>query len=111
MEPTDCANERHDHAPPSSATSLHERLQIPIDVFLTTSQVVIFASDDPALLTRLVQSPVVALSYHLRAPKPYASNYDWIGLSVRPLDEQISIIANYETHGLDLVTGQPTEAS
>jgi hypothetical protein len=90
---------------------LHEALNVPLDVFLTTTQVDLFEAEQPALLQRLLTSPVVTLSYHVRAPKPYANNYDWRGVSDMSYDEQVALITDYETHGLDLTTGAPTTAS
>ncbi len=84
---------------------LHERLAVPLDVFLTTTQAELLPA---SLLERLRSSRLATVSYHFRAPKPYANNYDWAGLASRSLAEQVSIVTNYETHGLDLVTGQPT---
>jgi hypothetical protein len=90
---------------------LHEELNVPLDVFLTTTQVDVFETEQPALLQRLLTSPLVTLSYHVRAPKPYANNYDWRGVSDMTYDEQVALITDYETHGLNLTTGAPTTAS
>lgn len=90
------------------ALNLHEELKVPVDVFLTTTQLDLFESQYPQLLARLFQSSVVSMNYHVRAPKPYANNYDWFGLAQMTLDSQKSVVRNYETHGLDLSTGMPT---
>ncbi|MBC7984537.1 MAG: hypothetical protein H7Y02_11855 [Candidatus Obscuribacterales bacterium] len=90
---------------------LHEQFAVPLDVFLTTTQVDVFETSYPALLQRLFSSPVVKLSYHIRAPKPFANNYDWRGLGRMTYDQQVALVTDYETHGLDLVTGLPTTAS
>jgi hypothetical protein len=63
------------------------------------------------LLRRLFTSRVVCLGYHGRPPLPYHSDFDWLGMSQMASDQQRSTIYNYETHGLDLVTGQPTLAA
>jgi hypothetical protein len=89
---------------------LHERLQVPVDVFLTTWMVDLYERDFPQLLGRLTNSPVVALSYHTRPPLPYRTGFDWQSLSNRSTAEVIAVVQDYETHGLDLVTGQPTAA-
>jgi hypothetical protein len=90
---------------------LHEALNVPLDVFLTTTQVDEFETQQPALLQRLLTSSVVTLSYHVRAPKPYANNYDWRSVGDMTYEEQVALITDYETHGLNLTTGQPTAVS
>lgn len=91
----------------SRALDLHERLKVPVDVFLTSTQADLLPA---SLLERLKGSRLATVSYHFRPPAPYANNYDWAGLSRLSLDGQVAAITNYETHGLDLVTGQPTAA-
>ncbi len=63
------------------------------------------------LLRRLFTSHVVCLGYHGRPPLPYHSDFDWLGMSRMSSEQQRSTIYSYETHGLDLTTGQPTIAS
>lgn len=92
------------------ALDLHEGLGVPVDVYLTCTQADLFATSFPALFERLRVSPVAAVCYHVRPPKPYHSNYDWLGLSSWSAADQYDLIERYETHGLDLVTGQPTTA-
>ncbi|GIW40877.1 MAG: hypothetical protein KatS3mg076_1454 [Candidatus Binatia bacterium] len=87
---------------------LHEAHDVPVDVFLTATMADLFADRAPELLERLVSSPVVAVSYHVRPPKPYYPGYDWAGLGEMSPEDQYETIRNYETHGLDPVTGQPT---
>lgn len=90
---------------------LHESLNVPIDISLTTTQVDIFESQYKDLLRRLCTSHVVCLAYHGRPPLPYHTDYDWLDMSAMSSGQQRSTIYSYETHGLDLVTGQPTLAS
>ncbi|MSU59125.1 MAG: cadherin repeat domain-containing protein [Pedosphaera sp.] len=92
------------------AVTLHEAAGVPVDVFLTTTMVDLYQSNYPALLNRLFTSPVVALAYHTRAPVPYRVNYDWAGLQSMTSNQVYNVVTNYETHGLDLITGQPTPA-
>jgi hypothetical protein len=97
---------------------LHEAQRVPADVFLTGTMIDRYEQQAPALVARLRSSAVAALSYHVRAPKPYDTGYnlnDWSGLGAlsgntggQPLYEAIR---HYETHGLDLATGQPTTAA
>lgn len=89
----------------------HERYQIPVDVYLTTTMIDLYEQMAPDLLVRLATSPWVALTYHTRPPKPYHYGYDWLGIGPMSYAEQYSTIMNYETHGLDLVTGQATAAA
>lgn len=90
---------------------LHESLDVPIDISLTTTMVDLYEAQYMDLLRRLFTSHVVCLGYHGRPPLPYHSDFDWLGLAAMSSDQQRSTIYNYETHGLDLVTGQPTLAA
>lgn len=91
--------------------TLHEQYQIPVDIYLTTTMTDLYAAQAPDLIERLKTSPVVSVSYHVRPPKPYHTKYDWLGLAQMSPAQQYDTIMNYETHGLDLATGQPTAAS
>jgi len=90
---------------------LHESLDVPIDISLTTTMVDIFETQYRDLLRRLCTSHVVCLAYHGRPPLPYHSDYDWLGITSMSSAQQRSTIYAYETHGLDLVTGQTTLAA
>lgn len=90
---------------------IHERARIPVDFYLTTTMTDLFEQMDPALLQRLKSSAMASVSYHVRPPKPYYTNYDWAGLGAKTAAEQYAAIMNYETHGLDLTTGLPTAAN
>lgn len=91
--------------------TIHENCQVPVDVFLDTTMTDIYQTSYPALLNRLKTSTMCAVSYHLRPPKPYYTNYDWAGMSSMTGPQQQTLVMNYETHGLNLVTGQPTSVS
>jgi len=93
------------------ALELHESLGVPCDVYLTTTQADLFASQAPALLERLRVSPLATVCYHTRPPKPYHTDYDWLGLAGWSSADQYALIYGYETHGLDLVSGAPTAAA
>lgn len=86
--------------------TLHEQYQVPVDAFFTTWQTDVIAQF-PDLIGRLQSSALVAQNYHVRAPKPYANNFLW-GPITNPTNDKNATITNYETHGLNLVTGQPT---
>jgi len=90
---------------------LHESLDVPIDISLTTTMVDLYEAQYLDLLRRLFTSRVVCLGYHGRPPLPYHSDFDWLGVTQMSSDQQRSTIYNYETHGLNLVTGQPTLAA
>ena len=90
---------------------LHESLDVPIDISLTTTMVDIYESQYMDLLRRLFTSRVVCLGYHGRPPLPYHTDFDWLGMSSMSSAQQRTTIYSYETHGLDLVTGQPTTAA
>lgn len=87
--------------------TLHESYQVPVDIYLTDTMLARFESSYPALMTRLLASPYVALNYHIRPPKPHYAGYDWPGLSNLATSEQLSQIRNYESHLTDLATGLP----
>ena len=88
--------------------SLHERHRIPVDFFLTDTMAIIFADQFPALLSRMKTSPVVAISYQVRPPKPYYNRFDWLGLKKMSPATMYQTIWNYETHAIDLITGEYT---
>ena len=56
---------------------LHESLDVPIDISLTTTMVDLYESQYRELLRRLFTSHVVCLGYHGRPPLPYHSDFDW----------------------------------
>lgn len=86
--------------------TLHEEHQVPLDVFFTTWQTDIL-EQYPEVLGRLLSSALVAQGYHVRPPKPYASNFLW-GPITNPATDRTALVLDYETHRLDLVTGLPT---
>jgi hypothetical protein len=87
---------------------IHEQYGIPVDFYLTDTMLAIFEKDYPALLVRLQAAPLAGLAYHIRPPKPYYENYDWAGLGNLSTEQRYAAILNYESHEVDLVTGQPT---
>lgn len=90
----------------TAALDLHESLGVPFDISLTTWMVDLL-QQAPDIARRLVTSPMVCLNYHTRPPQPYHVNYDWAGLSALTHAQQYDFIRNYETHGLNMTTGQP----
>jgi len=90
--------------------SLHEETGVPVDIYLTDEMAQIYADQYPDLLERLKTSPVVAVSYHFRPPRPYANGYDWLGLKDMSDTELYDTILRYETHAVDPVTGETTDA-
>ena len=90
--------------------SLHEETNVPVDIYLTDTMAQVYAEQYPDLLQRLQTSPVVAISYHTRPPRPYASPNDWLGLAGMDPDQLLDTIHRYETRAVDPVTGQTTAA-
>lgn len=92
------------------ALELHEKYAIPVDVFLTGTIAKYYAEHAPDIIEQLKASPVAAVSYHVRPPAPYTNDFDWYGLGSMSEAEQYSVIMEYETHDIDLVTGQSLNA-
>lgn len=88
---------------------LHEKYQLPVDIYLDDQVTQIFATQAPELIERLKTSSVVAVSYHLRPPYPYYWNYDWLGFDKMNSEEIETTLRDYEEHKIDLATGQPTD--
>lgn len=88
---------------------LHEEYNVPIDIFLTDTMVAVYEEDAPDLLERLKTSDVVAVSYHIRPPKPYYFSYDFLDLESLDSDAVYKLVKNYEEHVVDLETGEPTD--
>ena len=87
---------------------LHEKHRVPVDFYLTTTMADLYAAQAPELIEQIKKSPFVSISYHVRPPSPYYTKFDWLGLRELRADQQWETIRRYETHGLDLATGQTT---
>lgn len=92
------------------ALDLHEATGVALDVYVTDTVVSAWVDGRPDLLERLAASPVAAVSYHTRPPRPYAGGLDWYGLDALGPDELDATLLAYETHAVDPVTGLPTDA-
>jgi hypothetical protein len=77
--------------------------------FLTDTIVDVYEREAPDLLERLKTSEVVAVSYHIRPPKPYYSSYDFLNLESWDNEAVYELVKNYEEHLVDLETGEPTD--
>lgn len=106
----------HDWVNPEESTEtlnkiidLHEKYEIPVDIYLDDQVIQVYLEQAPELLERLKTSDYVAVSYHVRPPYPYYSNYDWYGLSDLDSDELKELLTDYEEHSIDLETGEPTD--
>lgn len=86
---------------------LHEQKKIPVDVYLTTWMATIYKEQYPALFNRIKTSPMVTACYHTRAPLPYRNGYNWAHMENMTVEQKTSLVINYETHRLNLTTGQP----
>lgn len=105
----DWANPEESIATLNKLIDLHEKHQIPIDIYLNDPVVQIYETQAPDLIERLKTSPYVAISYHLRPPYPYYWDYDWLGLDKLSDSELKTLLLNYEEHEIDLTTGEPTD--
>lgn len=90
--------------------TLHEQYNLPVDIYITDTMAAIYAEEYPALWEHLRTSPMVAVSYHYRAPRPYANRYDWLGLEDMGAKEKYETILRYETHAVDPVSGETTNS-
>jgi hypothetical protein len=106
----DFAYPEHSAALVSRALDLHEATGVPVDVSLTATQSDLFWRDFPGLFERLRVSPVACACYHVRPPVPYHALCDWLDVAGLDAGDQQALVRHYETHGLDLVSGQPTAA-
>ena len=88
---------------------IHEKYEIPVNIYLTDPVVQLYVAEAPDLIERLRTSEYVTVSYHTRPPSPYYSNFDIIGLHELSDSDIYDTIMEYETHKIDLSTGLPTE--
>lgn len=88
---------------------LHEEKNIPVDIYLNHAILQTYEQQAPELLERMITSPVVAVSYHMRPPLPYFSHFDWLGLGNQSPSEVKSTIERYESHAIDFTTGETTD--
>jgi hypothetical protein len=88
---------------------IHEQYDVPLDLIVDDASMQLYASQAPDVIERLKTSPVVAVSYHTRPPTPYYQKFDFAGLKELSSDELYNRILQYEEHGTDLVTGEPTD--
>ncbi len=87
---------------------IHEKYEVPVDFYLTGTIAQCYETVAPDLVERIARSPLASVCYHVRPPAPYYVRYDWMGLSEKDRAEQVRVVREYETHGLDLATGKPT---
>ena len=89
---------------------IHERYDVPVDIYLTDPMVQVYQSDYPELITRMRDSDLVAVSYHVRPPAPYYPNFDHAGLGDLSDADLYDAVMEYETHSLDLEWGVPGDS-
>lgn len=85
---------------------IHEEHEIPVQIYLTDPMIHLYTEKSPALIERLKTSPYVVISYHVRPPAPYYLNFDISDLNKQSEEEIYDTIMEYETHKLDLETGE-----
>lgn len=84
---------------------LHERYEIPVEMYLDDQVVQSYLELQPEIFERLKSSPYVTVSFHIRPPHPVYDGFDTIGLADMSGEEQYETLYLYETHRLDLATG------
>lgn len=88
---------------------LHESKHIPVDIYLDHAILQTYEQQAPKLLERLKTSPMVAVSYHMRPPLPYARGFDWKNVDDQSAAELKATLERYETHAIDFTTGETTD--
>lgn len=89
--------------------SLHEHYEIPVDLYLDDHVVQSYLELDPTIFERFKSNPYVTISWHIRPPHPAYEGFDSIGLAQMTKEEQYETLYAYETHRLNLVTGEYTD--
>lgn len=90
---------------------LHEEYNVPVDLYLDDEVTQIYAAQAPDLIDRMKTSPYVAVSYHIRPPSPYYSGFHPEVFRNMSNTELYDALMTYETHAIDLTTGEPTDAA
>lgn len=89
---------------------INEQYNVPVDLYLTEDIARIYAATAPALVERLKNSTLAAISYHYRPPQPYHSSaYDFLGLNTLSTEKLYTTLLDYEEHATDPETGQTTD--
>jgi len=87
---------------------IHEKNNVPLDIYFTDPLFRLFVERDPELIERLRDSTVATVAYHIRPPVPYYPGFDWLGLEALEKKELYDLVMEYETHALDLSTAMST---
>lgn len=85
---------------------IHEQYGVPVDIYVTDPIFQEYQENYPELVDRLRLSEIATVAYHIRPPVPYYSGFDWLGLAFLSDEELYWVLYNYETHALDLATGE-----
>lgn len=85
--------------------TLFEKYNVKAEFYMTESVFRKYEEEHPEVLQRLLADNMT-ISYHLRAPHPvpFLSNYSE-ALQELSYDQLVAALMNYETHALDLTTG------
>lgn len=94
----------------TQAIAIHEKYNVPLDIYLDDPIVQTYYQQDSNIFTRIKNSPIITVNYHLRPPYPYYSEFDFLGLENYSSSELQTLLLNYEEHAIDLETGMPTDA-
>ncbi len=88
------------------AVALHEEYEVPLALYMTDPMFRLLEVERPDLLEDIKKSAFVTVAYHLRPPSPYYLDFDWYGLDDLSDKDLYDLIMAYETHALDLETGE-----
>ncbi len=88
---------------------IHEKYNIPVDIYLNDPTFQNYLESAPELLEQLKTSEVVVVSYHFRPPTPMYSGFDYLGLDEMDEEELYETLLGYTEHKLDLETGEYIE--
>lgn len=85
---------------------IHEKYNVPIDIYVSDPTFQNLVSTSPEVLRKLNASSVVAIAYHIRPPMPAYEGYDFLNLVSMSEEDRYNTLLNYEQHKLDLETGK-----
>jgi len=88
---------------------LHKKYDTPLDIYMASFIIQDYADMYPNIFNTLASDPMWAVSYHVRAPLPYAGSYNPYNWSDYTDAELYDLLLGYETYAMDWTTGELTD--